>query len=176
MNPTEHVLTIFENFSAIPRGSGREQAVTRWLVALASERGYASRVDESGNLLIRIPATPGRENAPIIILQGHMDMVCEKTPDSPHDFLNDPIRCIVDGEVWQDGARFRRTHQRPIGYVFQEGRLFPHLTVRENVLVPLVLVLKEPDLGTAAKVRVEAAMKGHVIAQAELIGTYQKKQ
>ena len=98
MNPSEHVLAIFERLSAIPRGSGREEQVSLWLQGLARENGLTSAVDEAGNLLIRIPATPGREAAPLIVLQGHMDMVCEKTPDSTHDFTKDPIRCIVDGD------------------------------------------------------------------------------
>lgn len=98
MNPTEHILKIFENLSAVPRGSGREQAVTNWLQKLASEAGYPSQVDAAGNLLIRVPATPGREKAPTVVLQGHMDMVCEKTPESKHDFLKDPIRNIVEGD------------------------------------------------------------------------------
>lgn len=98
MESTQHVLSIFETLSAIPRGSGREAQISGWLQTLASERGFPWQVDESGNLVICIPATPGLESAPIITLQGHMDMVCEKTPDSPHNFLEDPIHCIVDGE------------------------------------------------------------------------------
>jgi dipeptidase D len=98
MDPVQHVLTIFERLSAIPRGSGNEAQVAAWLQSLAAENGYPALLDEAGNLLIRIPGTPGRENAPVVVLQGHMDMVCEKTPDSPHDFLKDAIRCIVDGD------------------------------------------------------------------------------
>ena len=98
MNPTEHVLAIFERLSAIPRGSGREEQVSLWLQGLARESGIPCAVDPAGNLIIRVPATPGRESAPVIVLQGHMDMVCEKTPDSLHDFTKDPIRCIVAGD------------------------------------------------------------------------------
>lgn len=98
MDPVQHVLTIFERLSAIPRGSGNEAQVAAWLQSLAVENGYPAQLDEAGNLLIRIPGTPGRENAPVVVLQGHMDMVCEKTADSPHDFLKDAIRCIVDGD------------------------------------------------------------------------------
>ena len=98
MNPTEHVLAIFERLSAIPRRSGSEEQVSHWLQGLARENGIPCAVDPAGNLIIRVPATPGRESAPVIVLQGHMDMVCEKTPDSPHDFTKDPIRCIVDGD------------------------------------------------------------------------------
>ena len=98
MDSTQHILTIFETLSAIPRGSGREEQISLWLQGLAREAGMQSAVDPSGNLVIRVPGTPGREAAPMVVLQGHMDMVCEKTPDSTHNFLVDPIRCIVDGD------------------------------------------------------------------------------
>ncbi len=98
MDSTQRVLHLFEQISAIPRGTKREAELSRWLQDWAARRNLASQTDEAGNLIIRVPATAGFEQAPIIILQGHMDMVCEKTPDSTHDFTKDPIRCIVDGE------------------------------------------------------------------------------
>ncbi len=98
MDSTQQVLNIFEQLSAIPRGSGREAQISRWLQERAAQHGFSSATDEAGNLVIRVPATAGYESAPVNILQGHMDMVCEKTPDSPHDFSKDPIRCIVDGD------------------------------------------------------------------------------
>ncbi len=98
MDKTQKVLHLFEKISAIPRGTKREAALSAWLQAWAIGRGYTFDVDQAENLLIRVPATPGSEQAPILVLQGHMDMVCEKTPDSTHDFLTDPIRPILDGE------------------------------------------------------------------------------
>jgi len=98
MDATQNVLSIFEQLSAVPRGSGREAKISRWLQERADARGFPWKADKAGNLVIRVPATPGYESAPIIVLQGHMDMVCEKTPDSPHDFLVDPIQCIVEGD------------------------------------------------------------------------------
>jgi dipeptidase D len=98
MDTTQQVLNIFEQLSAIPRGSGREAKISRWLQERAESNGFLWRADKAGNLLIRVPATPGYESAPVIVLQGHMDMVCEKTPASLHDFLKDPIRCIVEGD------------------------------------------------------------------------------
>lgn len=98
MDSTQNVLTLFEQLSAIPRGTKREAELRGWLRAWADRRQLTWSVDEAGNLVIRVPATAGFENAPVIVLQGHMDMVCEKTPDSPHNFTRDPIRCIVEGE------------------------------------------------------------------------------
>jgi dipeptidase D len=98
MTPTQTVLQIFEQISAIPRGSGNEAAVSRWLQERAKAQGFAAQTDEVGNLVLRVPGTAGYESAPIVVLQGHLDMVCEKTPDSPHNFTRDPIRCIVEGD------------------------------------------------------------------------------
>ena len=98
MDATQNVLSIFEQLSAVPRGSGREAKISRWLQERAEANGFLWKADKAGNLVIRVPATPGYESAPTIVLQGHMDMVCEKTPDSSHDFLTDPIRCIVEGD------------------------------------------------------------------------------
>jgi di/tripeptidase len=87
--------------TAIPRGSGNEAAISRWLQERARASGFAAQTDKAGNLVIRLPGTAGYESAPTIVLQGHMDMVCEKTPDSPHDFTRDPTRCLVEGEWLQ---------------------------------------------------------------------------
>ena len=95
---TQKIIHLFEQISAIPRGTGREAALSAWLQAWAGQRGFPCKTDAAGNLLIRVPASSGCEAAPVLILQGHMDMVCEKTPESHHDFLKDPIRPVVDGE------------------------------------------------------------------------------
>jgi dipeptidase D len=97
-NQTQKIIHLFEQISAVPRGTGREAALSAWLQDWADGRGFAWQTDEAGNLLIHVPASPGCEAAPILILQGHMDMVCEKTPESRHNFLRDPIRPLVDGD------------------------------------------------------------------------------
>ena len=94
----EKILTRFEQISSVPRGTKREQKISQWLQDWAKERGFFSRTDVTGNLVIYIPASLGMENAPTVILQGHMDMVCEKTPDSTHDFTRDPVRILRDGD------------------------------------------------------------------------------
>ncbi len=98
MSSTEQILAIFEQISTIPRGTKNEAGIRQWLIAWASSRGFSSKTDSVGNLVMHVPASPGRENAPALILQGHMDMVCEKTPDSQHDFMRDPIRIIRNGD------------------------------------------------------------------------------
>lgn len=89
---TQEVLRRFEQISAIPRRSGDEEALRSWLIAWADEHGFGHEKDEIGNLVIRVPAAPGSEDAPMVALQGHLDMVCEKIPGSAHDFTKDPIR------------------------------------------------------------------------------------
>lgn len=98
MSIGQDLLNIFQQVSAIPRASQHEHLISTWLQNWASRKGLQSKTDNAGNLLIRVDATPGYENAPTVILQGHMDMVCEKTPDSLHDFSKDPIRCIIEGD------------------------------------------------------------------------------
>ena len=99
MHPkTKVVLDHFEQISRIPRRSKHEQRISRRLQDWAAGRGYAVRQDSAGNLCICVAGTPGCENAPAVIVQGHMDMVCEKTEDSSHDFDTDPIRFVHDGD------------------------------------------------------------------------------
>ena len=98
MSSTKQILARFEQISAIPRGTKNEAAVREWLINWASSHGLHSKTDDIGNLAIYVPASVGRENAPALILQGHMDMVCQKTPDSVHDFTRDPIHIIYDGD------------------------------------------------------------------------------
>ena len=95
---TRNVIDWFETINRTPRCSGQEAQLCRWLQTWATERGFKSQTDSAGNLAIRVPATGGAEHAPTVILQGHMDMVCEKREGSGHDFSRDPIRMRVDGD------------------------------------------------------------------------------
>lgn len=93
---TKKILGYFEQLNSIPRCSGNEVQVCQWLRQWADRSGFTSQVDACGNLVVRVPAAEGHHTDPILILQGHMDMVCEKTPDSKHDFSKDPIRSHMD--------------------------------------------------------------------------------
>lgn len=93
--------SVFEHFAlinAIPRPSKREEKIIAYLKEFGESRGLETIVDETGNVLIRKNATPGYEDRDTIILQSHMDMVCEKLPECNIDFDNDPIETYVDGE------------------------------------------------------------------------------
>ncbi|MEX1328702.1 MAG: aminoacyl-histidine dipeptidase [Desulfobacterales bacterium] len=92
------ILDYFEQINAIPRCSKNEEQIGLWLKQWAETKQFAVKKDAAGNLLVKVPPTPGYENASVIVIQGHTDMVCEKTPDSTHDFSKDPIKNIIDGD------------------------------------------------------------------------------
>ena len=100
LNPSL-VFKYFEEISQIPRGSGNEKEISNFLYKFAKDLGLEVIQDEHLNILIRKPATEGYENCPGVILQGHMDMVCEKNKDSDHDFEKDPIDLrIIDDMIY----------------------------------------------------------------------------
>lgn len=95
---TREILKWFEEVSKIPRCSKHEEKICQWLLDWANENDFQATKDKVGNVLIKVPASSGYENAPVVVIQGHVDMVCEKTPDSAHDFSKDPIKLVYDGE------------------------------------------------------------------------------
>ena len=88
----------FEAVTQIPRPSGYMQEIQKFLLDWGKSIGVETWQDEVGNVIMRKPATPGFEDRKGIILQAHMDMVPQKTPDSKHDFYKDPIKTIVKGD------------------------------------------------------------------------------
>ncbi|MGE5250222.1 MAG: aminoacyl-histidine dipeptidase, partial [Bacteroidota bacterium] len=98
MQALDLILERFDQISAVPRGTKQEARIREWLQGWARDHGFTSRTDAVGNLVIQIPASPGYEDRAPVVLQGHMDMVWQKTSDSDHDFTRDPIRVIRDGE------------------------------------------------------------------------------
>ncbi|MBN1893748.1 cytosol nonspecific dipeptidase, partial [bacterium] len=87
----------FDEFLKIPRCSRNEQAAAEYVLAFARSKGLAARQDKTGNVVVEVPATPGMENAPTAVLQGHLDMVCEKNSDKVFDFSKDTIEVRNDG-------------------------------------------------------------------------------
>lgn len=88
----------FEEICQHPRPSKKEEKISAYIQNWAKEHNFECQKDKLGNLVIRKPATPGMENRKPIIIQGHIDMVCEKNNDVTHDFLNDPIQPYIDGD------------------------------------------------------------------------------
>ncbi|MEM9552968.1 MAG: beta-Ala-His dipeptidase [Acidobacteriota bacterium] len=99
------VWELFDALRRIPRPSGDEARVVRWLEEWAAARGWSVRHDAFGNRVVSVPASPGRERAPRVVLQGHLDMVCEKNSDTTHDFSTQGIEVRVDdGWVRAEGT------------------------------------------------------------------------
>ncbi len=88
----------FNEICQIPHPSGKEEKIGQYLIDFAKQRGLEALKDSVGNVLIRKAATSGYESAPSIVLQAHMDMVCEKNSGTEHDFDNDPIQTYIDGD------------------------------------------------------------------------------
>ena len=92
------VFHFFEDLTRIPHGSRNTKAISDYCVAFAKERSLWVYQDELNNVIIKKPASAGYEAAPAVILQGHLDMVAEKTPDSPMDFTRDALELQVEGD------------------------------------------------------------------------------
>jgi len=92
------VWQIFAGLSRVPRASKQEARIRAHVRGVAEQAGLKVREDRTGNIAIDVPATSGFEAAPITVLQGHLDMVCEKNSGTEHDFDRDPIRLVVDKE------------------------------------------------------------------------------
>lgn len=92
------VFTYFEEISRIPRGSKNNQEISDYLYAFGKEHGFECYQDEALNVVMIKEATPGLENVPAIMIQGHMDMVCEKDSDTEHDFFKEGLDLQIDGD------------------------------------------------------------------------------
>src|SRR5271157_1895740 len=89
----------FAEISRIPRGSKNEAAISNYIVATAKKLGLPVKQDRLGNVVVKKPASPGKQHVRPICLQGHLDMVCEKNADKMHDFTKDPIELVRKGNI-----------------------------------------------------------------------------
>jgi len=89
----------FDEIRKIPRPSKHEEQIRKYVIDYAADNGLTTLADNLGNVVVRVPATPGHENAPTVVLQGHLDMVCEKNADKDFDFSTDPIDLVLDGDT-----------------------------------------------------------------------------
>jgi len=97
---TQKILDAFRQISQVPRASKKEEKIVAWLLNWAAENALEARTDEALNVLIDVPATTGFEDAQTLVVQGHMDMVCEKAKGFEHDFDKDPIEFIYTDDGW----------------------------------------------------------------------------
>src|SRR5690554_3202048 len=97
LQPTA-IWNYFHDITRIPRPSKKEEKIRAYLLKFADHHGLEARQDKAGNVVITKPATPGKEDVPTVILQSHVDMVCEKNSDVEHDFDHDPIEVVIEGD------------------------------------------------------------------------------
>ena len=114
----QEAFSYFYEVLRIPRGSGNEKEISDRLVAFAEENHLEHMQDEYLNVVIRKKGSKGRENEPPVILQAHMDIVCEKNEDIKHDFLKDPIIPFVDGDwVMANGTTLGADNGSGVAYI-----------------------------------------------------------
>ena len=90
----ERIWRCFAEIARIPRCSKNEAAISKYILTTAKRLGLDAKADAVGNVIVKKPASPGRENLRSVCLQGHLDMVCEKNIDTVHDFSKDPIEIV----------------------------------------------------------------------------------
>nr|HML26104.1 beta-Ala-His dipeptidase [Methanomethylovorans sp.] len=95
---TQSILSIFEQISGIPRCSKHEERIANWLKEWALSHELSFKFDSVNNVVITVPPSPGYEKSPSVVIQGHMDMVCEKAESKTHDFSKDSIKLVYDGD------------------------------------------------------------------------------
>ena len=97
---TPKILDAFHQVSQVPRPSKKEEKIVAWMLDWAAENGLEASKDDAMNVLITVPATSGYENSQTLVLQGHLDMVCEKAKGFDHDFDKDPIEFVFTDDGW----------------------------------------------------------------------------
>lgn len=142
------VLRIFHEINQIPRGSFHEEKISEYLVNWAKERELFVIQDSLKNVLIRKAATKGYEQAKGVLLQAHMDMVCEKVPESTHDFSKDPIPWVVEDDFITTGGQTTLGADDGIGMALAMAALEEE-DWEHPLLEVLFTVSEEEDLGGA---------------------------
>lgn len=153
------VFHYFEEICAIPHGSGNEKAISDYCVAFARSHDLWVRQDGANNVIIRKPASAGYETAPVVMLQGHMDMVCEKNSDVDFDFEKDSLKLKVEGDfVSAKGTTLGGDDGIAVAYV---------LAILEDD------TLEHPELEVVITTDEEVGMKGaHALDVSDLKASY----
>lgn len=146
----ERVFNHFYQVCQIPHPSGGEKALSDFLLKWALDQGLDARQDGVNNVFIRKPATPGREKDPAVMLQAHIDMVCEKNSDSSHDFTKDPIKWVIEGDRITTGGETTLGADDGIGVAFAMTVLEDE-TLSHPDLEVLFTVAEESDFTGATK-------------------------
>lgn len=154
------VFKYFAEICQVPRPSKKEEKIIAYLKAFGEKHNLETKVDEAGNVLIKKPATPGKENLKTVVLQSHVDMVCEKNNNVEHDFLTDPIETEIDGE-WMKAKGTTLGADNGIG-VATELAILADDTIEHGPLECLFTVDEETGL-TGAFALKEGFMNGDIL-------------
>lgn len=167
------VFKYFSEISKIPRGSGNEKAISDYLVAYAKEHKLEYTQDEANNVIMIKNATPGYEKEPAIILQGHMDMVCEKRKEYTHDFLKDEIKLIVEGDLLHaDGTTLGADNGIAVAYIMaafadeslEHPRLEAIITTDEEVGMHGAKALNLAELQGKYMINLDSEEEGYLLS------------
>ncbi|MBQ1936156.1 MAG: M20/M25/M40 family metallo-hydrolase, partial [Bacteroidales bacterium] len=150
----------FYSLTRCPRPSKHEEKVREYILAWAKENNIEATSDEGGNVILNVPATPGYENRRGVILQGHMDMVPQKSAAKQHDFLTDPIETRIEGD-WVKACDTTLGADNGLGVAMgmavAESKDFPHGPVE-------VLITADEETGmSGAKALKPGVLKGDIL-------------
>ncbi len=163
----------FEEISAIPRGSGNEGGVAKYIKRFAKERGLYCYCDEINNVFVRLPASKGRENSPTLLLQGHTDMVCEKNADTEHDFEKDPLSLYIEnGFLRASGTTLGGDDGIAVAAMLAvlDGKIKEHptieclFTVMEEVGLDGANNFDYSQISARRMINLDSEQEGHIIA------------
>ena len=144
----KRVMYYFEEICAIPHGSGDTDRLSHYLVEFAKSHNLRFYQDELGNVVIYKEAFKGYEDAPTVILQGHMDMVCEKSPGVEHDFTKDPLKLSINGDyIEADGTTLGGDNGIAVAYSLA---ILESTEIRHPALEVVITVDEETGLLGAA--------------------------
>ena len=166
------VFQYFEEISNIPRGSGNEKGISDYLLNFGKELGLESIQDEALNVIIKKPGTPGYENAPTVIIQGHMDMVCEKNNGVEHDFEKDPLKLrIVDDYIYATDTTLGADNGIAVAYAMAilASNDIPHppievlLTTDEETGMSGAMAIKKENLQGKILINIDNEEEGYLL-------------
>ena len=166
------VFQYFEEISNIPRGSGNEKGISDYLLNFGKELGLESIQDEALNVIIKKPGTPGYENAPTVIIQVHMDMVCEKNNGVEHDFEKDPLKLrIVDDYIYATDTTLGADNGIAVAYAMAilASNDIPHppievlLTTDEETGMSGAMAIKKENLQGKILINLDNEEEGYLL-------------
>jgi len=167
------IFKYFSEISKIPRGSGNEEEISKYLESFAKSKNLEYNRDSANNVIIIKEATPGYENEPAIMLQGHMDMVCEKKKDSTHDFTKDGIKLLVDGDfLHADGTTLGADNGIAVAYILallsdetiKHPRIEAVITTDEEVGMHGAMALDLSNLKAKYMINLDSEEEGYLLA------------